>query len=268
MNAVVLDFAQQLGAAHAALSSLLAPHALQRGAAGETLAHFHAATLASAFQPIVRVADREAVAAEAYVRVAGGPAPQLSPWQLFALAGETTDVVRLDRLCRALHVANFSAGFARGERLFLNVHPELPELVKSDFGLSFRRLITLLGEVPEHTVLELRFDAAAAPGLVRDVIRGWRARGFGVALDLGLGPSRTTLAAVAALGVLPDFIKFTPSTEIDLAFGALRQWRQQGVVLVGTRLGDAGSVALAVAAGANCLQGRAIDAATGNARAA
>ncbi len=248
----------RLGPARAAISAMLAPHQLVTGENGAALACFHSLALTSVFQPIVVAQDKRRVASEAYVRVASASRPALSPWNLFANAADPADVVRLDRLCRALHVANFAAGFARGEKLFLNVHPALPEVVKADFGLSFRRIIALLGERPERVVLELRFDPAEPVALVRDVIRGFRSRGFGVALDLGLGPTRTTLAAVAALDILPDYFKFTPSSEIDFASTALRRWQDEGVKLIGTRLGDAGGVAMAMAVNADLLQGYAL----------
>ena len=245
-------------AARRTLDELLAPHALREVAGGGTVAHFHEVQLTSVYQPIVAAADGRLYAAEAYVRTASAGAPQLSPWSLFAQAGSGEEVVRLDRLCRALHVANFGAGFAHGAKLFLNVHPDLPEVVKADFGLSFRRILALLGVAPERCVLELRVGPQSSQRLLRDVVRGFRARGFGVALDLGVGPAQAAPFTLETLGVWPDYLKFTPASEIDVAFAPLRRARSEGVQLVATRLGSRGSVALARALGADYLQGHAI----------
>jgi len=244
------------------LADLLAPHTLHHTAAGGAVASFLGLQLTSVYQAIVSSADGHALGAEAYVRSAGSDGPELSPWNLFAQAGSGEEVVRLDRLCRALHVANFGAGLARGETLFLNVHPDLPEVVKADFGLSFRRILALLGVAPERCVLELRVANQAPTRLLRDVLRGFRARGFQVALDLGLGPTTDAPFALDGLGEMPDYLKFTPTAELDLARRALQRARAAGVQLIGTRLGDAASLALARSLGADYLQGHAIARAT------
>lgn len=244
------------------LAALLAPHTLDHTANGGAVASFHGLRLTSVYQPIVSAADGRPLGAEAYVRSAGRDGPELSPCNLFAQAGSGAEVVRLDRLCRALHVANFGTGLARGETLFLNVHPDLPEVVKADFGLSFRRILALLGVAPERCVLELRIADQAPTRLLRDVVRGFRSRGFGVALDLGLGPALAAPSVIEGLGLWPDYLKFTPAVDIDLAAAPLRHAQAQGVKLIATRLGSAGSVALARDLGADYLQGKAIAGAT------
>lgn len=243
----------------ATLTRLLAPHALLTDADGATLGAWRQARLRSHFQSVFSADHARTLGAQGLVRLAGTGA-QLSPWQLFSRAADGRELVALDRLCRTLHVANFGAGFARGEQLFLNVHPALPEVVKSEFGLSFARILALLGVSPGSCMLELRLDPTARPALVRDALRGWRSRGLGVAVDLGLGPSRVLLEVLETLDFVPDAIKFTPSSELDVSRGPLAPWARAGVKLIGTRLGDAGSVALALVAGAQWLQGRALDA--------
>lgn len=246
-------------ARQATLTRLLLPGTLSGDPASGFVASWREQHLLSQFQSILSIDRTRVLGAQGLVRLAQTGARDAAS-HLFEKDLTQTELLALDRLLRTLHAANFSAGFARGELLFLNVHPALPEVVKSEFGLAFARLLALLGVAPESCALELRLDLRARPGQVRDALRGWRSRGFGVLVDLGVGPSPAALDFLASLGLLPDFIKFTPTSELDVSRAALAPWAAAGVKLIGTRLGDAGSVALALAAGAQWLQGRAIDA--------
>ncbi|AGK47798.1 EAL domain protein [Burkholderia thailandensis MSMB121] len=86
---------------------------------------YHDVTLASAFQPIISITHKRVVGYEALVRATDANGAPISPDTLFARAQARGETLRLDRLARCLHAANFAAQDTGSCWLFLNVLPQM-----------------------------------------------------------------------------------------------------------------------------------------------
>ncbi|WP_157669790.1 EAL domain-containing protein [Chitinibacter sp. GC72] len=166
-------------------------------------------TLASAFQPIFDRHNHH-FADEALLR-ASVRDKAISPPQAFASARQGHKLVAFDRLCRTLHVMNYSSYAQSNRLLFLNVHPELLE---------------------NETVA---VDASA----IGRAVKNYRAKGYRIALDdFGHG-----MANLDRLWLLePDFVKLDRHI---LALAAQQDKARQGYAKLVSLLHDAGSQVIA-----------------------
>jgi diguanylate cyclase (GGDEF)-like protein len=159
--------------------------------------------LASLFQPIIDLKAGVVIGYEALMR---GPSdsPLHAPTTLLSVADRAGRLGELDRLCREVHIANFSARKLPG-KLFLNVCPET--LMQADFcsGMT-RRVLRDLGLTPDQVVIELTEHYPIEDfELVRRAIAHYRSMGFAVAIDdLGAGYAGLRLWSE----LRPDFVKF------------------------------------------------------------
>lgn len=168
----------------------------------QALAHIlETAEIRTVFQPLVWMADDRVAAVEALTR---GPHehPLSSPDALFAVARETGQLARLDRLCvRHALLAAQSHGVSDRMPLLINVEaavlrPEdVREIAAMKAGIAPRAHVIL-----EITEREIGRDPAAVLAAAREA----RRVGLGIALD-DVGADPTSLALLPLLR--PDVVK-------------------------------------------------------------
>jgi EAL domain-containing protein (putative c-di-GMP-specific phosphodiesterase class I) len=157
------------------------PDMARRGQHGAWTAQYGALSLRSAFQPVMSVTHARIIGYEALVRCEENGA-ELAPEALLARAGAAGDAVLVDRLTRALHLANFAAQHIEQGWLFLNVLPQLFE--NDDAGQPFiDELIQQLGIAPERIVLEMLERPTANEAGLGQAVDTMRKRGFLIAID-------------------------------------------------------------------------------------
>jgi EAL domain-containing protein (putative c-di-GMP-specific phosphodiesterase class I) len=222
--------------------------------AGLVTGKFYGATLTSAFQPIVCATSGHILAHEALARSYSGEGEGLSPWRLFSGFADEAQLVRLDRLCRAVHTLNYLLFPQRAapNRLFLNVHERLLHVVADGHGAFFREVLTRV-ELPTNSIaidiprlLPSNFD------LLAKVANNYRQAGFRVSLASGsLAEARRIVRAIG-----PDFVRLDAhalrGNELDAEFGA---WAAGGTQVIASRVGSEREYVLARSVGAALLQG-------------
>ncbi|WP_212785572.1 sensor domain-containing phosphodiesterase [Ferrigenium kumadai] len=161
---------------------------LQHGEAGVTGHHRHF-TLRSAFQPIVSLSHCRSVGYEALVRATHCDNSAVSPPALFAGVANESELVHLDRLCRAVHIHNFIRSNDDNSWIFLNVHPSV-SVKGRHYGRFFEELLEEVGLPPERVVIEILEDATFDDHQLADAVSFYRDRGCLVAIDdFGIGHS-------------------------------------------------------------------------------
>lgn len=168
---------------------------------------FGAVRLESRFQPIFSLPHQRAVGYEALMRPSLPGGEPLSPPAVFGGAREISEAVRLDRLCRNLHVRNFCREGDRQSWLFLNVHP-LTIAHGALFGAYFSELLERYALVPRQVVIEIVEDAVQDEGLLAEAIGYYKRLGCLVAIDdFGTGASNFN----RVWRTEPDLVKFDRS---------------------------------------------------------
>jgi EAL domain-containing protein (putative c-di-GMP-specific phosphodiesterase class I) len=222
--------------------------------AGLVTGKFYGATITSAFQPIVCATSGRVIAQEALARSYSGDGEGLSPWRLFSGFAEEEQLVRLDRLCRAVHTLNYLLfpQPAPPNKLFLNVHERLLHAVADGHGAFFREVLARV-EMPTSAIA---IDIPKLPppdfDLLARVAQNYRQAGFRVALNSGsVAEARRIVRTIR-----PDFVRFDAHTlkgdELDAEFGA---WTAGGTQVIASRIGSEREYALARSVGAPLLQG-------------
>ncbi|MDT0276328.1 EAL domain-containing protein [Blastococcus goldschmidtiae] len=156
----------------------------------------------SAYQPIVRLADRSVVAHEALLRgfvdgreVGGG--------DLFFVAESAGWLARLDRIGRESAITG-AAPWLGGDDLFINVNPT--SIYRAQVCLaSTEQVAHASGLAPEQFVFEVvESHAIADRGHLVSVLEHYRSLGWRVALD-DVGAGYSSLSLLAA--VRPEVVK-------------------------------------------------------------
>jgi len=220
--------------------------------------HFHRLALTSVFQPILSAVDGATIGHEGFVRA--GADRQLSPWSMFSRAAASADpdwLVALDRLCRALHAANYFPHADDHWRLFLNVQAGLVSAVARDHGAVFAGILRLLGVSPERVVIQLPAGINDEPNHLRAAAQSFLARGFGLAINFSGGASVLLASTLAASGATPVIVKIdaaalpatTPLPQL------VADCRRRGLATLIKRIGTADAATTAIEAGADLIQG-------------
>jgi EAL domain-containing protein (putative c-di-GMP-specific phosphodiesterase class I) len=148
--------------------------------------------LTSAFQPIYSFPHRRPVGYEALVRVSDLHGRSVSPVAAFEGVASFEDQVRLDRLCRLLHVHNFVTQGPPDCWLFLNIHPAVFLQAAREHDLLSGAVDTVhhLGLPTQRLVLEVTEDVMARDQCFEAAVEAARATGCLLALDdFGVGHS-------------------------------------------------------------------------------
>jgi EAL domain-containing protein (putative c-di-GMP-specific phosphodiesterase class I) len=164
--------------------------------------------LSSAFQPIYSVSHRRPVGYEGLLRAKTLDGRDVAPLEVFrSCAHDQTEAVRLDRVCRAMHLRNFPWQDVPDSWLFLNVNPRVVS-VGSRYGAFFQRLLESSGVAPERLVIEILENGITDPILLADTAAYFRDQGCLVAID-DFGAGHSNFDRVWQLG--PDMVKLDRS---------------------------------------------------------
>lgn len=164
--------------------------------------------LSSAFQPIYSISHRRPVGYEGLLRARTLDGRDVLPLEAFrASAHDPTEAVRLDRVCRAMHLRNFPWQDITDSWLFLNVNPRVVS-VGSRYGAFFQQLLESYGVAPERLVIEILENGITDPVLLTDTVAYFRDQGCLVAID-DFGAGHSNFDRVWQLG--PDMVKLDRS---------------------------------------------------------
>ncbi len=226
---------------------------LEQDPAGAFVGRFRRRVLTSVFQPVLSTVDGATVAHSARVRCRLGEQDEV-PAGVFARTGPDSLVVQLDRSARTLHALNYYPKARATWRLFLRVQTRLVESVGSGHGRVFEGILGRLGVPTKDVVIELPRHANEDPALYARALLSYRSLGYRVASDC-LDLQDPLLAG--RYEVIPDIVAVDPRwlPDADALATLVRQIRDRGATALVHRIENADDAALAIAAGADLLQG-------------
>lgn len=169
--------------------------------------------LHSAFQPIFSLAHKRVIGYEALVRVKNENDEPISPSTLFNSDVDIDSLTHLDRLCRYLHIKNFSFLNDSINWLFLNVSPQIITHGKS-FGSFFNDLLEVTGVPPHQIVIEIvEYPIAHQEHLVK-TIEYYKDMGCLIAID-DFGAGDSNFERIWSLN--PEIVKLDRSMIVNAA---------------------------------------------------
>jgi EAL domain-containing protein (putative c-di-GMP-specific phosphodiesterase class I) len=204
---------------------------------GQLLAQCDSFAVRSAFQPIVSVTHQRIVGYEALARVfddSGGAHP---PANLFESLKDIEQLVRVDRICRELHLKNFMQMNLESRWLFLNVHP-LVAMHGYQFGTFFAQILQTLNIEGWRIVIEVVESELPDETQLMESIEFYRSLGCLIALDdFGVGGSQfTRLWRINA-----DIVKLDRSLIVESEYSSRAQRTLPSLVAM---IHEAGSMVL------------------------
>jgi len=134
---------------------------------------------------------------------------------MFASIRQSTLLISLDRMTRAMHSINFFSSQAMG-LLFLPVHEGLLLNVRHDHGQYFAALLLSLRINPARVVIEIPGVFAAQTALLSQLVASYHRYGFKVAVNL---PEGFNFAALP-LSSKPEFLLTDGDLDQQAAEGA------------------------------------------------
>lgn len=183
---------------------------LQIGSKGRATTTFRDYTIASAFQPIFSLSHRNPVGYEGLCRASSADGVPVSPLDLFGQVKDESDNVLLDRLCRAIHVRNFS-GFSDKSWIFLNVNPIVTVLGKS-YGSFFKEMLEQNHIPPHQVVVEILEKSIYDESILSAAINYYKNLGCLIAID-DFGASHSNFDRI--WNIQPDIVKFDRSIVVQ-----------------------------------------------------
>ncbi|WP_372964368.1 EAL domain-containing protein [Marinobacter sp.] len=223
-------------------------------------ASFRGLTLRTALQPIYSIAHKRTVGYEALIRAFDNDNSAVLPSHLFDLPATDAENLLLDRLCRYLHVRNYSSIKDQVNWLFLNVSPRVVTGGKSSDSF-FGQLLKKTGLPPHRVVLEIVEQPTDDAETLRETVAYYRELGCLTAID-DFGAGHSNFERIWNLS--PDIVKLdrsllTRAAEDQRARqilnGIVSLLRQSGclVLLEGVETRD--QVMIAIDAGVDFVQG-------------
>lgn len=162
------------------------------------------ATLTSVFQPIREIATGRVAGMQGFMRSQSHSDDGLSVWKLLDTTATDEQSIELDRLCRLLHTVNFYRQPPLADiDLYLSVHARLLAAVDSNHGMSFRRVLDLLGLPWTNVVLQLPVIREDQTWIAHYVADNYRRNGFRLAINVT--DARQGLEQVRQ--ICPDVVK-------------------------------------------------------------
>jgi len=192
----------------------------------------------SAFQPIFSFAHSRAVGFEGLARAWNERNEAVPPPVLLSADRSTEGIIYLDRLLRALHLANFSGPAFRETWLFLNVAPAVVIHGRS-CGPFFREALHAYGIPPQRVVLEVTEGATEDEGTLQSATRYYRDIGCLVAID-DFGAGHSNFDRIWRLR--PDIVKLDRSL---IAQAARDPAARRGLMGISGLLHETGALVLA-----------------------
>lgn len=159
---------------------------------GRWVARLGEQVLRSSFQPIYSFPHRRPVGYEGLIRVSDAAGQPLSPISAFESVASFEEQVKLDRLCRLLHVHNFVEQKVPDCWLFLNIHPAVFVHAANHAEMLARavEVVHQLGLPMHRLVFEVTEDVMAQDAKFEAAVESARATGCLLALDdFGAGHS-------------------------------------------------------------------------------
>lgn len=198
-------------------------------------ARFGAYRLSSAYQPVFSLSHRRVVGHEALMRARHGE-QFVNPLGVFDSAVSDEETTLLDRLCRLMHVRNYTAPIDGW--LFLNVNPVV---TLTDLGADtfFQELLESVQLPPHRIVVELLEDAVPHDSALSQSLDAYRAQGCLIAID-DFGAGSSNFDRIWRLR--PDIVKLDRSIVVEAAENGRARRMLPGLVAL---LHEAGCLVLA-----------------------
>jgi EAL domain-containing protein (putative c-di-GMP-specific phosphodiesterase class I) len=174
---------------------------------GRVQGSFQDYTVTSAFQPIFSLSHSNPVGYEALCRARSVDGLAVSPLALFGQVQSEADSVLLDRLCRAVHIQNFSACSDKKSWIFLNVNP-LITVVGKNYGSFFGDMLAHNQISPNRVVIEILEQNIHDESILCAAANYYKELGCLVAID-DFGASHSNFDRI--WNIQPDIVKFDRS---------------------------------------------------------
>ncbi|GAB6040591.1 sensor domain-containing phosphodiesterase [Endothiovibrio diazotrophicus] len=172
---------------------------------------FKSYRLGSAFQPIYSLAHHRAVGFEALLRARNDGGEPVSPLEVFACAEGEEEIIRLDRVCRAMHVDNHRRLATDEGWLFLNTDPRVV-LPGARYGSFFAEMLEHYGLPARRVVVEILEGAIDDEGRLAAAVEYYRGLGCLVAVD-DFGAGHSNFDRIWRLA--PDIVKLDRSVIVQ-----------------------------------------------------
>lgn len=223
-------------------------------------ATFRGLTLHTALQPIYSIAHKRTVGYEALIRAFDNDNAAVLPPHLFDLPSSDAENLLLDRLCRYLHVRNYSSIKDQLNWLFLNVSPRV--VTHGNQSDSFFGQILEKTGLPAHRiVMEIVEQPTDDAVKLKETVAYYRELGCLTAID-DFGAGHSNFERIWNLS--PDIVKLDRSLLMravddqrarQILNGIVSLLRQSGclVLLEGVETRD--QVMIAIDAGVDFVQG-------------
>ncbi|MGF2733527.1 EAL domain-containing protein [Marinobacter sp. DUT-1] len=166
-------------------------------------AEFQGLTLKTALQPIYSVSHKRIVGYEALIRAFDTRNTQILPVDLFKLPASDFENLLLDRLCRYLHIRNYSGIKDELNWLFLNVSPKVAT-VGNPSDSFFGQLLKKTGLPPHRIVMEIVEQPTDDAERLRETVAYYRELGCLTAID-DFGAGHSNFERIWNLS--PDIVK-------------------------------------------------------------
>ncbi|MDX1572391.1 MAG: EAL domain-containing protein [Methylophaga sp.] len=178
--------------------------------------------LTSHFQPIFSISHRRPVGFEGLIRSQNQQGVSLSPIELLAMPDSSQDKLSLDRLCRRLHMHNFSRQPNGEAWLFLNLNSQCLVEQRPDAGFM-QALFSQTGLPAHRIVIEILESEIQDRQYLKALISHFRQLGCLIAIDdFGAGHSNFD----RIWEVAPDIVKIDRS----LIYGAGQSSRVERIL--------------------------------------
>lgn len=180
---------------------LLSPMLCHKGDAWT--ADFQGLTLRTALQPIYSISHKRIIGYEALIRAFDNDDSAVLPLHLFQLPSTNSENLLLDRLCRYLHIRNYSGIKDQLNWLFLNVSPQAVtscHLTNSFFG----GLLKESGLPPHRIVMEIVEQPTDDAERLRETVAYYKKLGCLTAID-DFGAGHSNFERIWNLS--PDIVK-------------------------------------------------------------
>jgi len=184
---------------------LLSPMLSQQG--DIWTADFRGLTLRTALQPIYSISHKRTVGYEALIRAFDNDDVAVLPLHLFELPSCDAENLLLDRLCRYLHIRNYSSLKDQMNWLFLNVSPRVVTS-GSQADSFFGQLLAKTGLPPHRIVMEIVEQPTDDAERLRDTVAYYRKLGCLTAID-DFGAGHSNFERIWNLS--PDIVKLDRS---------------------------------------------------------
>lgn len=223
-------------------------------------AEYQGLTLKTALQPIYSISHKRVVGYEALIRAFDTDNAAVLPIHLFQLPTSNAENLLLDRLCRYLHIRNYTGFHDQLNWLFLNVSPQVVTS-GTQADSFFGQLLKKTGLPPHRIVIEIVEQPTDDADRLRETVAYYKKLGCLTAID-DFGAGHSNFERIWNLS--PDIVKLdrkllTRATEDDKARqilnGIVSLLHQSGclVLLEGVETRD--QALIAIDAGVDFVQG-------------